>query len=513
MKLKYISILAASSLAISSCGKKFLDKQPLAASVDANYYRTDAELITGINAAYDPLNWYQSEGKSSSTPIFEFIWGDICSDDALGGGDNSGDVRYTQIGNFESSSSSAFLAGVWKNQYIGIRRCNIILEKAPIAPSASAAIKTRVQAEAKFLRAYYHFYLYRMFGTVPYITKQLQNGEFEQAKPSKDEFFTKLVQDLKDAKAGLPDKYSGNDKGRATKAAASGYLARVLMFKGDAWADVLAECKSVIADSNLNGLNLKTPYEKIHSIATEYGSESIFEIGATITGPTATNRDNEGTYYDKITGPRNQLDMAGYGLIAPSNDLVNFFKQDSAKWGKMDPRKKATILAPGDSIYGEVITLPATGASPDQKYYKRKYVENMSLAEQTQGGTNIRLLRTADVYLMAAEAAFNLGQEADAIAYVNAVRKRVKMPILTSAEYSGDKLKTAIWDERRLELSLESLRFFDIVRQGRAGTIFSNLTLDTEGKGFVQGKNEVFPIPQTEIDLSGGKITQNPNYN
>lgn len=508
MKFKYIVLLTASSLATLSCGKKFLDRQPIATTVDGTYYQNDAQLITGVNAAYDPLNWYQADAKASSTPVFEFIWGDICSDDALGGGDNTNDIRYSQLGNFEATATTNQLGAVWRNQYVGIRRANVIIEKAPNAPLATEAIKKRVVGEAKFLRAYYHFYLYRMFGPVPYIDHQLQEDEFEQAKPSKDEFFTKLIQDLKDAKDALPYKYSGKDLGRVTKGAASGYLARVLMFKGNSWAEVLSETKSIIADSASNGYNLKTPYNAVHSISTEYGSESLFEIGATSAGPTVANRENEGTYFNKITGPRDQKDdLSGYGLISPSLDLINFFKADSLIWGKMDPRRKATFVLYGDSLNGKKVERPA-GGNDNALGYKTKYYENLTLAEQTQGASNIRLLRTADIYLMAAEAAIRIGgtdNDVLALKYTNAVRKRAGMPLYTTITLDN------ILKERRLEFALESLRFFDIVRQGNAGTIFSKIA-DTEGKGFVSGKNEVFPIPQKEIDLSGGKITQNSGY-
>ena len=81
MKSKYISIsiLTASLLATVGCGKKFLDKKPIATSIDVTYYQNDAQLVTGVNASYDPLNWYQADARSSSTPVFEFIWGDIVS--------------------------------------------------------------------------------------------------------------------------------------------------------------------------------------------------------------------------------------------------------------------------------------------------------------------------------------------------------------------------------------------------------------------------------------------------
>lgn len=518
MRSKYISIsiLTASLLATVSCGKKFLDKKPIATSIDVTYYQNNAQLITGVNAAYDPLNWYQADARSSSTPVFEFIWGDICSDDATGGGDATGDTRYGALGDFQGTVNTPQLLAVWRNQYVGVRRANIIIEKAPTAQYASAAIKKRVIAEAKFLRAYYHFYLFRMFGPVPYVTKQLQTGEFEQSRPTEDAFFANLIADLKEAAADLPNKYTGTDLGRATKTAALGYLARVYMYKGNEWTNVLSTAEAVIADSTNSGkkLDRTVPYENLHSVSTEYGPESVFEIGGTLAGNNEQDRLNEGTYFNKITGPRGLLKTQGYGLISPSQDLIDFFNTQSPG----DPRRKATMALPGDVVYGETIKLDPAGAV-NAKGYIRKYVEDAAIAVQTQGPSNIRLLRMGDVYLMAAEAAARLGgnNEAKARLYLNLVRDRAKVARVADAVV-GDALLNAILVERRLELALEGQRFFDLIRQDKlkpdlhlAQKTFSDLK-ETEGRSFDEKKHKVFPIPQTEIDLSKGKIQQNPNY-
>ncbi|WP_332911227.1 RagB/SusD family nutrient uptake outer membrane protein [Algoriphagus boritolerans] len=126
-------------------------------------------------------------------------------------------------------------------------------------------------------------------------------------------------------------------------------------------------------------------------------------------------------------------------------------------------------------------------------------------------GANIRLFRYADLLLIAAEAANELGNSGEALNYLNQVRARARqgnpdiLPDVTTTNQS--ELRTAIWHERRVELAMEQHRYFDLVRQGQAQAVFSAL-----GINWTAGKHEVFPIPQSEIDISGGTLTQNPGY-
>jgi hypothetical protein len=122
-----------------------------------------------------------------------------------------------------------------------------------------------------------------------------------------------------------------------------------------------------------------------------------------------------------------------------------------------------------------------------------------------ESGKNVRILRMGEIYLINAEAANELGNISQAQSSLNAVRHRAGLTD-TPAGNQAD-LRMAIWNERRVELAMEHDRFFDLVRQGRAGDV-----LRAHGKSFVDGKNEIFPIPQTEISASNFKLTQNPGY-
>ncbi|MBC7391087.1 MAG: RagB/SusD family nutrient uptake outer membrane protein [Opitutaceae bacterium] len=500
MKTIYKTLPLAALLVASGCNKKFLDKQPLGQSTEASYYKTDADMISAVNAAYDPLGW-ESSGNTANV-FFNFFFGDIASDDAIAGG-NGSEARIVPYAEFTVNSQDVGLLELWKKYYIGIYRTNLVLTKAPES-SASESTKKRVTGEAKFLRAFYYFKLVEMFGDVPLITSILTADQYKQAKTPKSVIYSQIEADLIDATLNLPAVQG--EPGRATSGAAQGLLARVSMFQAK-WLQTKEAAERVISSGVYA---LETDYNNIFAVNNKNGKESVFEIQASSATIVGDERQNEGTFINKYMDPR---DQGGFGVNVPSPELIKAFDDEAAKWGKVDPRKKATVISNGDTVSGNVITTK-NGEDlkvPGVNYYNRKYyVSPLTFSgTQTNGPSNQKVIRLADVYLMAAEAYFNLGADSMAIKYVNIVRKRVNMPLLKSADYSGETLRQAIWQERRIELAMESLRFFDIVRQGRSAEL---IKATAEGKNFQKGKNEVFPIPQSEIDLSGGLLIQNPSY-
>lgn len=495
--IKFLALFL--TVLLASCAKK-LDKEPLGLNVDQNFYKTDEDMVQAVNAAYDPLGW-ESKGNTRVV-FFNFFYGDIASDDAISGG-NGKEGQIVPIAEFFANSNNEGLLEVWKKLYIGINRANIVIEKAPES-NASESIKMRVVGEAKFLRAYYYFNLVRMFGAVPLLTKIVPVDEVIRPKAALTEIYGQIESDLKAAASVLPLSYA-NEKGRATKGAANGLLSRIYLFQSK-WAELKATTDEIIASGVYK---LESDYNLVHSLTTENGVESVFEIQAISTFGTKDDweRRSEGTYMNKYIAPRAQLEIAGFGVNVPSDELVAEFKNDSLVWGKMDPRFKATVLSEGDSVKslsGKNVAITLDPLVPEVKHYCAKYVVDIKLGNLVQGPSNQRMIRYADVLLMAAEAAFRLGDEASARSFVNQVRRRVGMPEYTSAITINE-----IWKERRLELAMEGLRFFDIVRQGRASSL---IKATKEGKLFREGVNEVFPIPQAEIDLTNGVLTQNPGY-
>jgi hypothetical protein len=174
-----------------------------------------------------------------------------------------------------------------------------------------------------------------------------------------------------------------------------------------------------------------------------------------------------------------------------------------------DPRKARTILySGGSSVYNEPVPAGLPNPSYNHKVlsspsYRARYLNNFGY------WMNVRILRYADVVLMYAEAANELNNTSLALTSLNKVRARARgtatgiLPDVTTTDKVA--LRAAIYKERQVELALENDRLFDVIRQGRGAEVFGV-------KGFKANKNEVWPIPQTEIDLSGGLLTQNPGY-
>ena len=292
--------------------------------------------------------------------------------------------------------------------------------------------------------------------------------------------------------------------GRATKGAAQALLAKVYLFRKDF---VNAE-KYALEVINSNQYSLDPSFSHTFSIYGQYNEESVFEIGSVEFEGT----ENGGSQYANTQGVRGTPNR-GWGFNRPSLDLMDHFEAG-------DPRKEATIIFLGETIDG--IKILGDGSTPDVTYsdppantivkeiecYTQKvWIPGISTSEQW--GHNRRLIRYADVLLMAAEALNENNKTAQALNYLNAVRARARegnnsiLPDVTTNAQA--ELRDRILFERRSEFAMEGHRFYDLVRTGRAAAVLG-------AYGFQTGKHEHFPIPQTEVDISQGAISQNPGW-
>jgi len=202
--------------------------------------------------------------------------------------------------------------------------------------------------------------------------------------------------------------------------------------------------------------------------------------------------------YFVVQAPRSGARGLGWGFNTPTKDLMDAYEAG-------DLRKDATIITSGQTLWDGWETDPKHA----NKYYNYKaYVSR--IAESWGKGDNettknLRVIRFAEVLLMAAEAENELGNTSNACQLLNLVRKRAGLQDFTSSD--NKEVREKIWQERRVELAFEHDRTFDLRRQGRIGEV-----MRAHGKPFVDGKHELFPIPQRQIDLGEGKLLQNPGY-
>jgi hypothetical protein len=424
------------------------------------------------------------------------------SDDARKGS-NPSDQAST-IGpydNFTQINTEESLGRWWNTLYQGIKRANVVIEKVP-GITMDQADQNQYIGEAKFLRALFYFDLVRAWGGVPIVTDL--NPPLDLVRSTKDEVYSLIMDDLNAAINFLPEKSeeSPADFGRATKGAAKSMLARVYLFLGD-FPNAEKYALEVI---HSNEYSLEPDFSDANSVKGEHGVESIFEIGAL---GEKEGIENGGDFYANVQGVRGTPNR-GWGFNRPSMDLIQTFEPG-------DPRMNKTIIFLGEVLDG--VTILGDGSTPDVilapngdtleiECYNQKVWTPGTIVAPTQG-YNRRLIRYADVLLMAAEALNENGKPSEAQIYLNEVRARARggnnsiLPDIT--ESNKDALRELILHERRTELALEGFRFWDLVRTGEAEKVLSPL-------GFIKGKHELFAVPQTEIDLTQGKITQNPNW-
>jgi hypothetical protein len=408
---------------------------------------------------------------------------------------DGGDI--TQFKSLSYTASNAQTTDFYSACYSSIYLSNEALALVS-ALDDTEPLKNKYLAEALFLRSVMYFRLAQAFGGVPFVDKVLGQDEKTPARSSRDEIWQNLEHDLNIAIPLLPSRnilVGSSNEGRATQNAARAVLAKVYMYQRN-WSSAL-EITTTIIFSGDNSLN--TPYDQIFTEAEEYGDESVFEVYC-------EERPSEqiylGSQFAQIQGIRG-IPNLGWGFNAPSQLLMDAYEPG-------DPRKAASIIADGDTLEGKKIRADASG----YKFFNKKAYTKLSergiygRPPEAQGTwVNIRVIRYADVVLMHAEAACELGNTNEALEKLEMVRARARgddnaiLPKIITTDF--DELRAKIHQERRIELAMEWERFYDLVRWDEAKTTIPN---------FVVGKHELFPIPQTEIDKSEGILTQNPGY-
>lgn len=495
MKLIKKQLIPLFILFISLVGcKNFLQSDPQGELTQAAFPVTKADALAATNAVYATLrDWYYGSG---GYPIL-----DIMSDDA-NKGSNTNDQLATvgPYDNFTFTPTGDGLDRWWATLYQGIKRANVVIEKVP-GIQMDSTLRNRYVAEARFLRGVYYFDLLRAWGGVPEVTTL--NPPLKLARATKDQIYAIIEQDLLYALEHLTEKsaLSSTDAGRATKGAARALLSRYYLFKQDY---VNAE-KYAMEVINSNEYSLEPIFTDANGVNGNNGVESVLEVGAI----GVDNFDGGGNQYANTQGVRGSPNR-GWGFNRPSMDLRNSFEPG-------DPRLKGTIIDLGDTIDGVIII--GDGPTPDvvkdslgnivqmECYNRKVWVPGNNTI--TEWGFHRRLIRYADVLLMAAEALNENGKPSDALIYLNMVRKRARqgnnaiLPDITTTDKNT--LRGNILLERRHELALEGLRFWDLIRTGNAPAVLGPL-------GFKTGKHELLPIPQSEIDISQGTLMQNPNW-
>lgn len=527
-------LLLASCLLFTgtSCTEEFLNHPPLGNQTDENFYKSPDAGFKSLVTCYRGL--YNFWGYQAARAEL----GNMATDDSDKGGSDAGDRPFvTDLGFGRTLSSNETLSGYWAACYAGIGNCNVALERLPQSALIDAAgnpldeqVKNRYLAEIRFLRAYFYLDLVRVFGGVPLLTQTLTVDDRNKLVRATDkEVFNFIAAELTAItnESALPSAANlpSTELGRVTKEAAYALLARTYLFFAKDDATLFTKAKDAakkVIDSQAFALHPE--YQEIFLEEGYKTKEAVFSI---IMGddPAAFIY---GTHIPVYCSPRGAT--GGWGFDLPTPNLVEEFEEG-------DPRLLFSVLQPGDVFpkndgSSEVLDF---STYPTNGYHNRKVYLPESRRGQGWGDDawTYHSIRYADVLLMYAEALIESGgDKQEAANYINMVRERASNSSRVDKEATSrvmkiankplptvtadSDLRKAVRHERRVELALEYHRLYDLMRWNSLITTMNEYAKKpfSNGKGvnYTAGKNEVFPIPQVEIDRSGGSIVQNPNY-
>lgn len=500
--MKALFLILVMAVFAVGCGEEYLELEPIGSETESNFFQTEEQFLQGLISVYDVLTW--TNGYNMTMGL-----NNAASDDCFAGGSGPGDQpSWVAFDAFTLNSELGPQEGLWAKSYTGIARANLVLEKIAEFEGGDPTFFARIEAETRFLRGYYYFELAKYFGNAIITLERIAVDDIvNQQQVPQSEVYAQAIEDLRAAVDAfeLPATVAVDELGRVTKGAAQAMLAKALLYVGGAEnIQEAADLFDAIINSGL--YRLEENFVDVFDPANEWGPESIFEVqysdnqsGGFENFPNGT----EGNINVQFFGMRDYSHSpnipirysAGWSFCPITPDLVEFMGTD--------PRAQHTILD-GNSL--KMLGANYTEGFQNTDYFIKKYIPLDSIIAQDgdpalNWKNNERLIRLADVYLLAAEAHALSGNIMQANQYVNKVRSRVNL--FPGNPSSPEGVLTFIRNERRLELACEGHRFHDLVRWGLAAE-----TLD----GFVAGTHELLPIPQRQIDISRGVLTQNPGY-
>jgi starch-binding outer membrane protein, SusD/RagB family len=462
------------------------------------------------------------------------------------------DATTISSGNFTATLQR--FRGEWAFYYGGIKSCNLFLENVDKNTTLSDAVKTRMKAEVRFVRASHHFNLMKWWGDVPLLSKDPTPEEAQVVSRSpKADVLKFVIDELDAAAAALPKRedYAAADNGRITKGAALALKARALLYEGNRMAEVVTICEQIMGGS-VGNYALANNYSNLFSNAgvNKTTNESILALQYV---PLNRMWADHFDFVPISVGART-------GGMSPTQELVDDYIMLNGKGIKetgsgydennpyvgRDPRLTATVAYDGyvwndkngtQTIYIKPGSTPSgqsaaneystAGQGSATGYYWRKYFDPQFMPG-IASGLNIHLIRYAEVLMMYAEAKESLGQMTAAIwdNTIKPIRQRAGFTDANALNYPGAAgIRDIIRRERRAEFVLEGLRIDDIRRWKTAETVlngwahgarYDNPAIDNgyiraQLRTFSASKHYLWPIPPSERDLNKN-LTQNPGY-
>ena len=496
--MKKIYILATGAVILLASCKKELNQTPISSATTETFYATPNDFIQAVNAVYNDLRGYPARLLNLSETRSDNLY--AVSD---------GGVRdWDPINSFHKTlASNPYISEAWLTNFNGIYRANVLLDQLKNKGGiiTDATLKTRLESEAKFLRAFYYFDLVRWFGKVPLIDHPVTASEALSIPRSPvSDIYNLIISDLKFASDNLPVSYGAADVGRATKYAAKGILALVYMTRSgptygiegpglglNEWGQALTLLNEIVASNKYAFL---PKYSDIFSYTNENNTEVIFDVQY-ISGGLGL-----GASFVWLLVPEGYFNLAGLPnqggiFIRPvSNTLLNSYEAGDVR--------KTFSIQPGYTYQGTTET----------RSFVKKYVDVTKYGKSpVDWPINFIVLRYTDILMLKAECILKgaPGSQAEVDAIVNQVRQRAGLTSKTNITLPQ------LMAERQREFIGEGLRWHDLVRSGLVETVMVAWIAADDVQKQIQPfqKNYIiYAIPQSELDVKGGLYTQNPGY-
>lgn len=523
-----ITLIALISLSIS-CSPDRLNVDPVNEYLSSNYYQTEQQISAALIGAYDPIGWSMAFGQWISPTMY----GEIRSDNANAGGDNTNNDQpgWQEFDDFTNTNTNVVIHPMYRRNYIGIGRVNALLEFSKIDNPTVNVYK----AEALFLRAYYHFELFRHFGPIPLVTEVLAPDEVNYERSTMSEIMQQIVDDCRAAADVLPVSAPSGQEGRATKGSALGLMGKAYLY----WADLKNDDPTLFAQArdafqelvDLGVYELEDNMRTLYAFNVRNTKESVFEIqhNSLWSSDWGWFEGIDGNGMIQLCGIRGLCANhpryeAGWGFMMVTPSLWNHYLPD-------DTFRRDVAIASDEELGREIAdsgvacntVIDKTQSNPIDYtgYWQEKYPNLKAYAGTNVNGGNEHLtksqnahvMRYADILLMLAEAIHRSGgSDGDALQYIDIVRERAAGPGDNSGSFrdgatvmaeEGWTLLDLIWYERRAELACEGDRWFDLVRSGRAN---ANLFEGDKASNF-SDQHLWLPIALEETQLAPNMTT------
>jgi hypothetical protein len=531
-KILIIVVLAG----IFSCEE--IDQPMTGEFTEASFWRDEKDALDALSSCYENMlgEWL-------------FFGNEALSDNAYLNGTELGGSGLIGSGSYDGRTSR--IKDEWGYRYTGIRKCNMVLENIDKVAGVTDALKNRISAEARFIRAYHHFQLSTWYGDVPLVAKVITLSESKTiSRTPKSEVITFVLSELQGIQTDLPVTYGDADRGRITRGAAIALRARVNLQESN-WQAVVDDCEKLINTTANGTFGLYNNYGNLFTVAAEYNNEVILDLQ--YAGSRLYSRQRIflpptiGKLRSNLVPTQSLVDayitVSGKTIDDPSSGY-----DESDPYINRDPRLEYTVIHHGSQVIDfqgvtqTILTQP--GSSPVENsidnqiasrtgYYFQKYYDRTAV--EFNSGLNLIMIRFADILLMYAEAKNELNQMTADVwdKTIRKIRERAGFTQASALDFNSSllqgQLREIIRRERRAELAFEGLRIYDIKRwqiadqvlnQPSKGIKITSGQFPQDDKGYIivqerifqASKHYLWPVPFDEMVLNPNLAPNNTGW-